>query len=213
MKQIENSGYFIKENGQVISPLGFALSSAINGGGYPYVTLHYNKRKFNKMIHRLLAIAYLPNPENKPQVNHIDGNKLNYSLDNLEWVTQFENMQHSVVTGLSPKGERSYLAKLTEEDVKDISVLHSQGVSCEELSKQFGITPGGISGILSGRTWKHVSREIFQIKFKAKLTPTDIPKIREMFVKGLSNTEIAEKFGVARGTIQQVRSGKNWSNY
>lgn len=64
--------------------------------GYNYVSFH--KKKFK--VHRLVAEAFIPNPENKPQVNHIDGNKINNCVNNLEWATAQENIQHSLKTGL-----------------------------------------------------------------------------------------------------------------
>ena len=68
-------------------------------------------------VHRMVAIAFIENPENKEFVNHIDGNKVNNRVDNLEWVTASENSIHAVATGLSPIGEAKTLAKLTEKDV------------------------------------------------------------------------------------------------
>lgn len=68
-----------------------------NGKGYIMINLPENTRK---LIHRLVAETFIPNPENKPQVNHIDGNKLNNRVDNLEWVTAKENVHHAIRTGL-----------------------------------------------------------------------------------------------------------------
>jgi hypothetical protein len=67
----------------------------IGRGGYYQVSLTKNNKQNTYYLHRLLAEAFLPNPENKPQVNHIDGNKLNNSISNLEWVSIKENAIHA----------------------------------------------------------------------------------------------------------------------
>lgn len=75
---------------------------SLNKNRYGYITVSLNKNNKTKIctIHRLVAIAFIENPENKIQVNHIDGDKSNNTVDNLEWVSQEENMQHAVNTGL-----------------------------------------------------------------------------------------------------------------
>jgi hypothetical protein len=91
-----HKGYFITEDGKVFSShTNKFLSQEIDRSGYKIVTL----RKYNKhfKVHRLVAETYIPNQENKPQVNHIDRNRSNNNLSNLEWVTSKENAMHKVV--------------------------------------------------------------------------------------------------------------------
>lgn len=76
------------------------LKRFINGSGYYYVSLRKDGENRNMLIHRLVAASFIPNPENKPQVNHKDGNKLNPRADNLEWVTALENHEHAEKMGL-----------------------------------------------------------------------------------------------------------------
>ena len=72
------------------------------GRGYYKVQLYKNKKSRCIYVHRLVATAFLPNPYRKEQINHIDGNKFNNRLDNLEWATRDENWQHAIDTGLVP---------------------------------------------------------------------------------------------------------------
>jgi hypothetical protein len=89
-------------------------------------------------------------------VNHIDGNKKNNSLDNLEWVTQMENIRHSAETGLHHKGSRCKWAKLTESDVVDIRKRISRGNSLASIGRLYGVHPQTIYDIRTRNTWRHV---------------------------------------------------------
>lgn len=81
------------------------LKPQIDGPGYSYIILHKNKQLKPVRIHRLVATYFIPNPENKPEVNHKDGNKTNNCVDNLEWCTRKENEKHAWATGLKTFNE------------------------------------------------------------------------------------------------------------
>ena len=116
IKPLENeifkdiSGY---EGLYIVSNLGRVVSLEKNNAykeylksfelskGYPRLTLNKNGKGKHFFIHRLVAKAFIPNPENKPQINHINGIKTDYSIDNLEWCTPKENIEHSIRTGLA----------------------------------------------------------------------------------------------------------------
>ena len=88
------------------------LKTSNEVGGYTKVRLCVGGKTSLHFVHRLVAEAFIPNPENKPCVNHKDGNKQNNKTANLEWVTYSENMFHSMSIGLHPKGENHYTRRL-----------------------------------------------------------------------------------------------------
>ena len=79
------------------------MTGATVAHGYKAVTLHKAGQGKMMLLHRIVAQTFVPNPENKPQVNHINGNKADNRVENLEWVTAQENIEHAVKTGLIPK--------------------------------------------------------------------------------------------------------------
>lgn len=104
MKQIivDNvvTNYFITEDGLCYNSKGVQLNGQISNSGYLNYYLSYNGIKKRHYAHRLVAQAYIPNPDNLNEVNHKDGNKMNNSVDNLEWVTHAQNIQHASDLGL-----------------------------------------------------------------------------------------------------------------
>lgn len=95
--------------------------------GYATVTLSKNGISKIHSIHRLIATAFIPNPDNLPIINHIDGNKTNNDLSNLEWCTQLENMRHAFKTGLINH------KPLTDEQKKLISIRTKEGMSKSDV--------------------------------------------------------------------------------
>ncbi|HMG89616.1 MAG TPA: HNH endonuclease [Chryseolinea sp.] len=122
--------------------------------GYVRIDLRRNGKCTDGALHRLLAINFIPNPENKPCVNHINGNKQDNRLENLEWVTHKENNVHAVDIGLIPSGSRHRCAKLSESDVINVRQLFTGGFSKYAIAKKYNLSPGTIYNIISGRTWK-----------------------------------------------------------
>ncbi len=123
--------------------------------GYHTVFLSVNKNRKRAKVHRLVAMAFILNPHNKPQVNHKDGNKKNNCVENLEWNTPAENVAHSMRLNLKPVGSRCHSSKIKEEDVLFIR-KHKQLFSTKELSEKYKIDTSTIRSIINGTTWKHV---------------------------------------------------------
>jgi hypothetical protein len=125
---------------------------AIIEGGYNRRYL----RAFKKDIHRIIAETWMPNPYNYPQVNHINGNKHDNRVSNLEWCTAAHNVKHSFITGLNkgPKaGEDSNLSKLSDNQLKYIKSIHkpyTKDYSTRALALQYGVNESWLSNILNG---------------------------------------------------------------
>lgn len=132
----------------------------MNGGktptGYCFVALRKNnKNKYQQYIHRLVAIAFIPNPENKKTVNHIDGDKSNNYVNNLEWNTCSENTLHAFKTGLMKKGQECSFSKLTEKHVLEIRENKSKLMQ-KDLAVIYSVSPHNIGRIINRKTWKHL---------------------------------------------------------
>jgi hypothetical protein len=134
---------------------GKILSPCSNGHYWQVGLWREAKAKLFK-VSRLVAIAFVPNPENKPEVNHKNGNRFNDHYSNLEWVTNLENIRHAVAIGShNNRGENNGRAKLTEADVLDIQALDGD-CSRKELAAMYGVTEMTICRIVNNKGWKHV---------------------------------------------------------
>lgn len=133
------------------------LSPSLRGKGYQAVGLMKNGKQIRKSVHRLVAEAFIPNVENKDQVNHKDGNKTNNHFLNLEWVSNQENIQHSYDTGIrkgtSHIGERNTMAKLTD---KDVLLIKNNNDSVVDLAKKLNVSKSTVYKIKSGIRWQHI---------------------------------------------------------
>lgn len=126
--------------------------------GYDHVSLWKNNKEYRVKVHRLVAQVFIPNPENKPEVNHIDANPKNNVVENLEWVTRRENMRHAINLGLvsHPVGEYLPYSKLTESDVVKMRKLRNSGMGYQDIAKLFNVNTRTTRAACIGFTWKHV---------------------------------------------------------
>lgn len=150
--------YMISNLGRVKSLHGKGrILKQSNSNEYSHVSLYKNGNGKTLLVHRLVGNAFVPNPENKPEINHKDGNKRNNVVTNLEWVTARENQNHSILFGLKSCGENAANNKLTAEEVQEIRRLYvpkTRGCGCRALAKKYGVNSGTIWSIVNGRYWR-----------------------------------------------------------
>lgn len=143
--------YDITYDGQIINKHNnHVLKGQPNSKGYLRVCIG---KKF-MFIHRLVAEKWIPNPDNKEQVNHKDGNKLNNSANNLEWVSNKQNRTHAVDNFLHLQGEDCSYSKLNWEIVEYIR-KNPDNLTQKELGEKFGVARTTISSVVNYRTWKN----------------------------------------------------------
>jgi len=150
--------YAISSHGRVKSIKRRLIKKQSIKWEYYSINLWRNGNTWCKRVHRLVAEAFKPNPENKPQVNHKDGNKLNNRASNLEWATRSENTVHSFKNGLQKKakGELNAMAKIKESDVLEIRRLRKEGNKLKEISVLYGISFKTVSKIINHQRWSHI---------------------------------------------------------
>lgn len=143
---------------------GKLLKQTINHKGYLEVRLTKNSKSIYKIVHRLVALNFIHNPLNLPQVNHIDGIKTNNFVNNLEWVNNSQNQLHAYKTGLQPsrKGENNNNASISNEEVTNIKELYNSGQSIRDISINIDIPLGKIRSIIYKRSWKSNTTKIIK---------------------------------------------------
>lgn len=136
--------------GQIIKPCKTKL-------GYHMVNFRYEGRKWPVLVHRVVVKAFLTPEEGKSQVNHIDGDKTNNKLSNLEWVNASENKLHAIRIGITKpkKGENSTFVKLKEEQVLKIRNEHKD-LTQKEIGKLYGVSPSTVYMIKRNKIWTHI---------------------------------------------------------
>lgn len=156
-----NGWYSVSSDGRVFSDARASMREMKAGPGsvgYKKVGLYCGKKQATHAVHRLVAEAFVPNPDNLPEVNHINGNKLDNRAENLEWTDRSGNALHSFDTGLHPWGEGRYNSKLTQEAVKDIRDNYvPRAVPYRHFAEKYGVSIDAVRYAFVGKNWSRVS--------------------------------------------------------
>ncbi len=171
---------------------GKALKPKVDDGGYLVIGLCKDGKKTFFSIHRLVALTFIVNPEDKKTVNHKDGDKKNNNMCNLEWATQIEQMAHARQLDLIiPRGEHKYSP---EFKLTVLNYLEDKQCSIKELASVFDISERTAGRIAAGKIVKHVR----------KLTSEDIPAIKELRLQGYTLSKIANTFNCSISQIHRI---------
>lgn len=138
--------YEVSTSGKIYSTVGTRkeLIGKINKSGYREVLLTINKKRIYKLVHRLIAESFIKNPNNLRTVNHKNGNKLDNCVDNLEWMTDSQNLKHA-------RDNNLLNLKLSK---KDIELIKSEDGSHRFLAKKYNISKTHVGYIKRGLRWK-----------------------------------------------------------
>ena len=156
MKQIYEN-YFVTEKGEVYNKYKKLLSPVDNGRGYLILGLTRGGKRYTKAIHRLVAEAFIPNPNNLPEVNHKDTNRYNNSVENLEWITHGDNIKYSyTMNNRSALGESNANCITDQHTVIEICELLEQGLKASKI-RDLGYNYALVRKIKSKQNWSHIS--------------------------------------------------------
>jgi len=218
--------YKVSDDGRVWSHKRNKVMRGSCRRGYRRICLTNKRRKKSYFIHKLLLIAFVgPNPEGM-QTCHNNGIRDDNRLDNLRWDTPKNNEKDKLRHGTHQRGEKSANAKLTENDVRQITNLHQAGMSHAAIARKVGdILPETIGLIIRGKNWSWLTK----IKYKkgkryrnnqgshngqSKLTEKDVLKILELYCQGKTRQQIANIIGKVRpNAIAHILTGSRWQSF
>jgi hypothetical protein len=213
-------GYRVSNFGQVYNPLKEKIVTGFEVGDsgrrakcrHLAITMMGNPKGNLTLVHRLVALAFVPNPDHKPMVNHIDGNAKNNVCWNLEWVTARENNYHAILTG---KKKDVVLSDVEAYEVKRL--LATGKYRCSDLATRYRISGSSIHLINDGRNYRYIGREdefVYPLNGKAIKFRLDDDKRKEVIrchEQGASFKELAKRFGLCRATVYSIchAAGRN----
>lgn len=201
--------YLVGDHGTVFNTKkGKVMKPRYNNNGYVFIALRIKKIQIHIGVHRLVAMVFIPNPENKPEVNHIDTVRDNNYVGNLEWVTHQENMDHA-----KKIGHITTTVKVDDKTAHLICKMFVNGMDIAEISNITGVKYHIVRGIKEGRYCTKISKKykMPEIKHCSRLTAAQVQQICDLRFKGLGYPEIAREVKLSVETVQSVFKTTYWS--
>jgi hypothetical protein len=218
--------YEVSDEGRVRNMrTGKVFAVNLSSKGYPVVALCRKPEKPKSCrVHRLVALAFIQNPDALPEVNHKDSDKANNHVSNLEWVTSQQNMQHSIAAGRQTgitNPNKAY--RFSPEDVALIRSRYDAGDRVRDIARDLGVKHGSISKIACGRARKYEpggkkreraprKRPIPKTRRPLKLNAERVVALREMRATGATISECATAFDLTERSVRRVVGGFTWKH-
>ncbi|RYY51265.1 MAG: HNH endonuclease [Chitinophagaceae bacterium] len=185
-------------------------------GSYPCVRVCHNNKPSWAAIHVMLAECWIHNddPENKVDVNHKDGDKRNYTLDNLEWSTKSQNQLHAIHSGLKGRGEQLYNSSLTDIQVHLVCQELQEGARAKDLADKYECSVDIIRKIKDGSTYFHI-RSLYPMNhnYKKDFSESTVRWVCDQIIKGYADKTISEMSTNKDLVIIEVKRIRNKIRY
>jgi hypothetical protein len=207
-------GYFVSNTGQVFSSKRNQwreLKLQTNVDGYNVVNLYRDGKYYHCRVARLVAEAFIPNPQGLPVVNHIDHSRTNDNVNNLEWCTEAENSQASIK--LHPERWKAR-ANISYQDAEEICQMISEGARNKEIVSALGVTLDTVKKIRQGDAWVEVSSNYAMRPSYRGISEETVRWVCNKIVEGLKNSEILAQStskNLTSAMIKRIRSKDSWS--
>ena len=219
------TNYTITTEGHVISD-NYArtgkrkyLSEAMDEDGYCRVILYINKKARCLQVHRLVALMFIPNPENKAEVNHKNGITWDNRVSNLEWVTQHENIIHAWKNGLASAStcDKHPNSVYSNKQIKKVCKhLEENKLSMREISKKTLVSYTVVKQIRNHIIWNDISKDFnidnYSIDTKEKFTSEQIHRVCKLLSENVKQSDISEITGIPYATIHAIFKRKIRTN-
>lgn len=205
MKEIGFEDYCVTDDGAIYSLKSKKfLNLQYNDNGYVVVTLRKDGKTKTIRVHRLVALMYLKDTYFEgAHVNHIDGDKTNNNVSNLEWVTREENMRHAYDNGLVVSKPKT----LSDDDLHLICQALESGSRVVDVSKMFGIKREIVDKIYRCTLFKHISYEydFSKVPKQGRISVQKVIEICKGIVEGKQLTDISEETGIHLSTVKAIK--------
>lgn len=220
-RQIKNyPDYWISDNGDVFSAKynrWKKRKAQKTVHGYFMVGLYVGGVADMCFVHRLVADAFIENPHGKPQVNHLDGDKTNNKVYNLEWATRSENMRHAQDTCLwNTSGIDNHFCRTEESAIRKVCEMLQDGYfDLTKIEKETGVTKRTIYKIRAGTAYRKIIGDYNipkPFKMGQRIPDNVIKDVCTYLNQGLSGKKICEITGLGKGTVSDIKLGKTYTN-